>query len=109
MLLAAIQTGGYIGIGVGAFVALCLVILIIRAAVRPQKQESVESEDYPDLDKQAIATHLQEALRFETISMVDDYAGRDEPFLQMRQWILKTYPNVAEKATLTIIGGYSLG
>lgn len=106
--LSAIGIGGYIGIAVGGIVLILLLSLIIRAASKAVSQPTMEPIDYPELDKKVIGEHLSEALRFETISMVDAYKGKDEPFLAFREWMLKTYPHVAKEAELTVIAGYSL-
>ena len=107
-LVATIGIGGAIGIALGAAVALCLMVLVVRAAVRPQRQPDERPVDYADMDRAAIATHLQQAIRFETISMVDEYKGKDAPFLAMRRWLLETYPCLAAQAQLTIVADYSL-
>ena len=107
MILAAIGIGGYVGIAVAGAVLIVLLALGVRASARAVKQPTMEPRDYP-LDKEAITEHLAEALRYETISMVDQFKGRDEPFLGLRKWILETYPHLAKEAELTIIADYSL-
>lgn len=107
MILAAIGIGGYIGIAIAGAALIVLLALGVRAGARAVKQPEREPKDYP-LDKEAITEHLAEALRFETVSMIDQFQGKDEPFLAMRQWLLATYPHLAKEAELTIIADYSL-
>ena len=107
-MLCSIPIGGIIGIAVAALALLCVIVLAIRANVRSVKQPQEELVSVADLNEENAPKHLQEAVRFPTVSMIDEYAGKDKPFLEMRKWLLETYPNVAKQAELTIIAGYSL-
>ena len=107
-MLCSISAGGIAGIALGSALLVGLIALFVRAAVRPKAQPNEEAVEYADMDKSAVTAHLQQAIRFETISMVDEYKGKDQAFLAMRQWLLQTYPCLAAQAKLTIIADYSL-
>ena len=108
MLLSSLTVGAYVGIGIAAAVVLFFVVLIIRtAAHRPEAPCTSLTQD-ADIDSEAAATHLQQAIRFPTVSMVDEYRDNTAPFLAFRQWILDTYPLFAARAEMTVVAGYSL-
>lgn len=104
----ALSTGAIVGIAIAAVVVLFFLILIIRSIASRPKMEKVEKITYSDVKKDEATKHLQEAVRIKTVSMVDEYIDNKEPFIEYREWILKSYPEIAKQAELTIIKDYSL-
>jgi carboxypeptidase PM20D1 len=59
------------------------------------------------IDVSAAALHLGEAVRFRTVSLVDD-AGDRTPFLDFQAWMIRSYPAFHAVARREVIGGLSL-
>jgi len=108
MILASLSIGAYVGIGIAALVVVFFVALIIRTATYRKDKTPQRLVIDEDVSQEAAATHLQEAIRFSTVSMVDEYKDNSAPFLAFRQWMFDTYPLFTSQASLTVIAGYSL-
>ena len=100
--------GAIIGIAVAAAVVLFFAALGVRTALNKPKKLPGKADALPAVDKQAAVRHLQEAIRIPTVSMVEEYADNEQPFLDYRDWLEKTYPLLHAKAERTIIAGYSI-
>lgn len=108
MLLCDVSIGAIVGIAIAGAVVLLFAALIIRTATYRKEDAACPTPLTDPVDGEAAATHLQEAIRFATVSMVDEYADNSAPFLAFRRWILDTYPHFAAKAEMTVIADYSL-
>lgn len=108
MLLASLSIGAAVGIGIAAAIVVFFAALIIRTAAHKPDKSAPDPVRDADIDGDAATRHLQEAIRFSTVSMVDEYADNSAPFLAFRQWMFDTYPRFTSAAELTVIAGYSL-
>jgi carboxypeptidase PM20D1 len=108
MLFGTIQVGAYIGIGVAAAVVIFFLALILRTASYKKAKDRPQLRQDADISQDAASQHLQEAIRFATVSMVDEYKDNSAPFLAFRQWMLDTYPLFTGAAEMTVIADYSL-
>ena len=107
-MLCSISVGGIVGIAIAAAFALCIIVLAIRASVRSVKQIDCTPVNIDDVDKDGASKRLQQALRFQTMSMVEAYKDNSQPFLDFHKWMLENYPCIAGAAELTVIANYSL-
>lgn len=100
--------GAIAGIAIATLVVVFFVALIIRTiSNKPKKLENATITPAP-IDKDMAVTHLQEAIRIKTISMVEDYVDNIQPFIDYREWITKSYPLIAKTAERTVVADYSL-
>lgn len=106
--LSALSVGGIVGIAIAGAIVLFFLILVIRSACKKPSVATLEKKSKDDVNKQRAVEHLQEAVRIKTVSMVEDYVDNKEPFIQYREWLLKSYPEIAKQAELTVIKDYSL-
>jgi carboxypeptidase PM20D1 len=73
----------------------------------------VPAREVSAFDANTVANHLAEAVKFRTISWqqgapAEDVEASRSALVAFRDWIEKTYPNVAKTAAREIIGDYSL-
>lgn len=108
MLLGSISVGAIVGIAVAAAICVFFAALIVRTATYRKDKTDTPLKLAADVSEEAAATHLQEAIRFKTVSMVDEYADNSAPFLAFRKWMFDTYPRFTSAADLTVIADYSL-
>ncbi len=107
-LSAALSTGAIVGIAIAAFVAVVFLILIMRTVLNRPKASDKQEISVAKVDKDGAVRHLQEAIRIKTVSMVEDYKDNIQPFIDYREWINRSYPELAKQAELTVIADYSL-
>jgi len=107
-LVLALTAGQIVGIAIAAIIVAFFLALIIRTALTKGNVEKVDKIKYDDVDKDKATKHLQEAVRIKTVSMVDEYIDNKEPFIQYREWIKASYPELIKNSTLNIINEYSL-
>ena len=100
------SVGAIVGIVVAAAVVLFFLALGIRTALNKPASAPGKASSLPAIDKDAAVRHLQEAIRIPTVSMVEEYADNEQPFLDYRDWLERTYPLLNAKAERTIIAGY---
>lgn len=108
MLISSLSVGAYVGIGIAAAVVVFFVALIIRTATYRKAEGDQQLVLADDVNSAGVTQHLQEAIRFATVSMVDEYKDNSAPFLAFRKWMFDTYPLFTGKADLTVIADYSL-
>lgn len=108
MLLGSLTIGAYVGIGIAAAVVVFFAALIIRTATYKKDKTVMPLVQDEGVDQAAATRHLQEAIRFATVSMVDEYVDNNAPFLAFRQWMFDTYPLFTQAAELTVVADYSL-
>ncbi|MCQ2409606.1 MAG: M20/M25/M40 family metallo-hydrolase [Clostridia bacterium] len=107
-ILSALTAGGIAGIAVAAAIVLFFLVLIIRTMCHRGKIEEIAKVKNDDIDKDRATKHLQEAVRIPTVSMVDEFVDNKEPFINYREWIKASYPEIVKQAELTVIKDYSL-
>jgi len=108
LISATLSAGAIVGIAIAAIVVLFNLILIIRTACNKGAPVAKQALEPAPIDKDAAVQHLREAVRISTISMVDQFIDNKAPFIEYREWISKSYPEIAKVAERTIIKDYSL-
>jgi len=96
------------------FIALLIIILLLTVVMllrtlRLRKgQPAVEPIAQEEIDANAAAKRLSEAIQIQTISTVGMSDEDREPLLAMHEWIEKTYPYITSKLDREVVNGYSL-
>jgi len=96
------------------FVAITLVCLLVgirtllHVPAEHQYESSKSSASIRKVDANVIANHLSKAIRFPTISNQDSNLFKADVFEEFIQWVLLTYPNMAEQMQVKRLGTYSL-
>ena len=88
-------------------IALILLVFVIRALLVKDTAEKPESYNKPEIDLDAAIKKIQGAVRIPTISMRDETIP-DKPFLDLHEYLEKTFPLFHQKAEKRVINGYSL-
>ena len=91
----------------GVFGALILFMLLRTIFTKKPTLAAPDGNDY-GLDKDVLASHLQQAVQIPTVSMVGKYTENTQAFYDFRAFLEKTYPNVNRIAERTIINGFSI-
>jgi len=71
-----------------------LAFMLFRTLRYSHPLEPVETADLVEVDADRIAQHLAGALRFKTISVLDDQQAGYMPFLDLQHYLEETYPLV---------------
>ena len=87
-------------------VAICLVF-VIRALLVKDTAEKPENFEMPEIDLDSAVKKVQGAVRIPTISMRDETIP-DKPFLELHEYLEKTFELFHKKAQKRVVGGYSL-
>jgi carboxypeptidase PM20D1 len=91
-----------------AVILLTAGIVVVRTLLhQPDPLEAVTRLTI-DVDEQAIARHLSEAIRFQTVSHQRTADIEVEPFEGFIGWMEHTYPEVHASMDLVRLGGYTL-
>ena len=93
--------------GLGGLVVLLLLIILIRTFSFSSLQIEVEPAEKIEVSPMA-SQHLAEAIRFKTISYDDPAQFDPEPFLQFREFLRSTYPNIESQLSKELINGHSI-
>ena len=101
-----------ISLGIFGVFLLLLVILLVRTftygtAIAPS---DVSLPNVPTVESQAAAERLGEALRFRTITVApgDPLPGREQPWLDLHDWLVASYPGVHREMELEKVVDYTL-
>ena len=100
-------------LAVGGIFIVLFAIIIVRTMTYGQSTVSsdVRLPAAPPISAQKAAQHLGEAIRFRTITVAagDPRPGLEDPWLELHEWLQKTYPEFHKLAELEIVpGGLSL-
>jgi carboxypeptidase PM20D1 len=88
--------------------ALLVAFLLIRAARFPSRQITAGAADPIQLDEEALAERLAQALRFRTVSYQDWESFEGEPFLALHEYLESSFPRVHGSLTREVVADYSL-
>ena len=88
--------------------ALLLVVMLLRTLRLRKGAVDVELIADEEINAEAIAKRLSEAIRIKTISTVGMTDEERKPLLDMHEWISKTYPLTNQKLERRIINRFSL-
>lgn len=91
-----------------AFLAVFILVTLIRAAFyKPKKIEAVKIKDVK-IDENKVAEHLSKAIQFKTISKIRDEGVEWEEFEKLHKYLDETYPLIAKNTTKEIVDKASL-
>jgi carboxypeptidase PM20D1 len=93
---------------VSLFLLGLIALLLARALALPSRQLQAKPARRIALDEAALAQHLAEALRFETISYEDPAAVRRGEFDKFQGWLASAYPLLHAKLSLERVSELSL-
>ena len=100
--------------GVGALLVLLLAIILFRTFSYGGTPAGVAEIELPEppatIQADAAVRHLGEAIRFRTVTRAatDPQAGEDQPWLDLHQWLIDTYPATHSVMQREIVSGYTL-
>lgn len=95
-------------LGVAAALALLILVLLVRASGMESRQPPVREPVQIEVDADAVADRLAQAIRFPTISH-DDRSDIDrDAFLGLHGWIERTYPQLHRTLTRETVNELSL-
>jgi len=97
-------------LGLGAVILGIVVVMIVRANTVFEDVQPVPAIELPKimLDEQGAVERMAGAIRFRTVSY-DDRANFDaKPFLAFHDYLRRSFPQLHERADVTVINGYSL-
>ncbi|HEX8179371.1 MAG TPA: M20 family peptidase [Pyrinomonadaceae bacterium] len=92
---------------VPALLAL-VAVLLVKTFRYPSKQLQVAAAPDVQLDVNAAAEHLAQALRFQTISNADPAQLKPDEFLKLHEYLAQVFPRTHAALTREVVGGYSL-
>jgi carboxypeptidase PM20D1 len=90
-----------------AFFALAGVLLY-KTLRYPSKQVQVAAAPDVQVNANAAAEHLAQALRFQTISNADPAQTKPDEFLKLHDYLAQTFPRTHAALTREVVAGYSL-
>ena len=82
--------------------------LLLRTLRLQGRSPVVDTISPMDIHEAQIAHHLSEAIQIRSISKVDAADEDQQPFIEMRNWIKKTYPLLSSELEEMVINKYSL-
>ena len=87
---------------------LLLASMLVRTTRLMRFPEPVEPVELPVVDKPVISSHLSEAISFKTISREAMAEVDYQPFLDLHQWIFRSYPKIGQGLKMEVINKHSL-
>jgi carboxypeptidase PM20D1 len=78
-------------IGLGAALLVLFLVLTVRA-LPVAREDTVKPAAVEALDSTRIAQHLSEAIRIKTITYDAAVTQNNQPFVEFREWLERTYP-----------------
>lgn len=91
-----------------AIIFLIIGGLLLNTLRLQRKPDIVEEAPQVQVDKATVSEHLAQAIRHKTISSHDMVEDDHKTFLELHDWIRRTYPMVAEKLEKEVINDLSL-
>jgi carboxypeptidase PM20D1 len=85
-----------------------IAILFIRALKFHGPSLDVQPIPKMDFDLDQVAQHLSEAIQIKSVSKVNASDADQQPFVEMKEWIEKTYPLFSNNLERVVINKYSL-
>ncbi|MEM0985017.1 MAG: M20 family peptidase [Pseudomonadota bacterium] len=85
---------GLLGLGAALIVLVGIVILRALSFGGATDVQAVTLPDVPEMNAEAAAAHLSEAIQFRTITVApgDPRPGQEGPWLALQDWLVETYP-----------------
>lgn len=87
---------------------LLLLIVMIRAVTATSIQPAIEPMTVSEVDAEAVAVRLAEAVRFPTLASANPADLDATPFLALHAWIDSTYPAVKAGLRREVVAAHSL-
>lgn len=93
---------------VAALLIFLIAFMLFRTYHLGKVPAPVSVIEKTDVDEKKVSTHLSELIRFKSISSESAVGFDPQPFLDIHQWIEKTYPLLSGKLEKTVINTCSL-
>jgi carboxypeptidase PM20D1 len=90
------------------FILFILAFMLFRTLTFARPLGNVEPVGGLEVDPESVAKHLAGALRFRTVSVVDNNASGYMPFLDMQHYLEETYPKLHTQLERKRINDYAL-
>ncbi|MEH6558660.1 MAG: M20 family peptidase [Oceanicoccus sp.] len=91
---------------------LLLIVLLVIVLVRTWLFSASDSVSVPqvsiNIDREAVTAHMQQAIRFKTVSTGDQRTQDYDPFLEFVDWVKETYPRVQQTIALEMIADHTM-
>lgn len=91
-----------------ALLAFLIVFLLIKTLGLSKFPEPISPIEKPQIDQPEVSRHLSELIQFKSISTEASLNSDQKPFLDIHDWIEKTYPLVSSKLERTKVNTCSL-
>ncbi len=88
--------------GIGVVVLLAAIVLVRTLNFTPDAPSTAEPVNF-DIDRDTVARHMSEAIKFETVSKQKPSRPNPEPFEGFIGWLESAYPEAHEKMTRTLL------
>src|SRR5947209_9033332 len=89
-------------------VAALFVYLVVNTFRHPSKQVQVQAAQDASVDDSALAAHLAQAIKFQTVSFTAPAQVKTEEFLNFHKFLEETYPLDHSKLNREAVADYSL-
>lgn len=83
-------------------------VLLYKTFRYPSRQIQVAPAPDVQLDANAAAEHLAQALRYQTVSNADPAQFKADEFLKLHDYLAQTFPRTHAALTREVVAGYSL-
>lgn len=95
-------------VAVSTFILIFLALSLNTARYSSKQKMASNGEPIAVMDREPAVEHLSKAIQFKTISYENPNKNDADQFLNFRQFLQTSYPDLHNKLTLDIIGEYSL-
>jgi carboxypeptidase PM20D1 len=95
-------------VAIGGAIVLLIAVLVVRALTLTPSEVAGGSGGGIPVDAKRVATHLSEAIRFQTISRQDPETADPAPMEAFIAWLERTYPRVRAGLRRERVADYSL-
>src|ERR1044071_6711988 len=83
-------------------------VLLYKTFRYPSRQVQVAAAPDVQVNANAAAEHLAQALRFQTISNADPAQAKPDEFLKLHDYLAQTFPRTHAALTREVVANYSL-
>ena len=91
-----------------ALLAFLIAFMLFKTFVLSRGLDAVKPVEKPAIDQKQVSQHLSQLIQFKSISLEGNQGGDKQSFLDIHDWIEKTYPKINANLERTKINKYSL-
>jgi carboxypeptidase PM20D1 len=92
----------------GLLLIVLLVIVLVRTWMFSTSDGISVPQVFVDIDREAVAAHMQKSITFKTVSTGDERTQDYGPFLEFVDWVKETYPGVQQTIALEMIAEHTM-